>query len=212
MAPAGATIELWLAFCDMSRLLGPPMVRIDTLAASTHRSATERYLGHHLCAMSFSSSRATVGRLSTHGTHEVRVASQNSVCTLVQVQADGRADPALAPNVPSPASVKRMHALGQPRILRRWSPRVKTPASCQLSRIRIGPQPLDATSWVSSAVTSSRTSGVNDVATIGDAGLSVPDRRRRSWAIQEHQEQGPRRAATNHLGNQCSSGLPHKQE
>ena len=65
---------------------GPPMHLMATLEASTHRSACEIMSGQYFLVIGSSRLRATVGR------------------------------PALAPKVPSPASVKRITAFGQPPV------------------------------------------------------------------------------------------------
>ena len=80
----------------------PPMTRIATFAARAHKSALEMRLGTYLSVIGFRRPRATSGK------------------------------PALAPKVPSPPSVKRMAALGQPPFS---LPSENTPASCQDRRI-----------------------------------------------------------------------------
>mmetsp|Transcript_8953 Transcript_8953/g.26325 ORF Transcript_8953/g.26325 Transcript_8953/m.26325 type:complete len:213 (-) Transcript_8953:516-1154(-) len=85
---------------------GPPMTRTATFAARAQRSACEMRSGQYLSVMGDSIDSATVGR------------------------------PAFAAKVPSPASVKRMAAFGQPPAS---LPCEKTPASCQESRTSSGP-------------------------------------------------------------------------
>mmetsp|Transcript_134455 Transcript_134455/g.429525 ORF Transcript_134455/g.429525 Transcript_134455/m.429525 type:complete len:214 (+) Transcript_134455:570-1211(+) len=88
-------------------MLGPPMTRMATLAANCQRSALEMRAGTYLSVMGFKRPRATSGR------------------------------PALAPKEPSPPSVKRIAALGQPPLS---APFEKTPASCQARRMMRAPQ------------------------------------------------------------------------
>mmetsp|Transcript_37642 Transcript_37642/g.104772 ORF Transcript_37642/g.104772 Transcript_37642/m.104772 type:complete len:224 (-) Transcript_37642:107-778(-) len=86
---------------------GPPISLMPTFAARAQRSATEQTAGQYLSVMGFRRPFANSGR------------------------------PALAPKVPSPPSVKRIAALGQPPLS---LPSEKTPASCHDRRMRIGPQ------------------------------------------------------------------------
>mmetsp|Transcript_52756 Transcript_52756/g.155427 ORF Transcript_52756/g.155427 Transcript_52756/m.155427 type:complete len:243 (-) Transcript_52756:66-794(-) len=104
---------------------GPPISLMATFAARAHMSATEQTAGQYLSVMSFRRPFANSGR------------------------------PALAPKAPSPPSVKRSAALGQPPLR---LPSEKTPASCHDRRMRIGPQLFAFTRAARSASRSARLS------------------------------------------------------
>mmetsp|Transcript_118430 Transcript_118430/g.342438 ORF Transcript_118430/g.342438 Transcript_118430/m.342438 type:complete len:250 (+) Transcript_118430:693-1442(+) len=84
---------------------GPPINLMATFAASAHKSAFDMRSGTYFFDTSPRSAKATVG------------------------------NPALAAQVPSPASVKRIAAFGQPPL-----PFIMAPASCHDKRTRMGPQ------------------------------------------------------------------------
>mmetsp|Transcript_27346 Transcript_27346/g.87838 ORF Transcript_27346/g.87838 Transcript_27346/m.87838 type:complete len:236 (-) Transcript_27346:48-755(-) len=98
---------------------GPPINSIATFAASAQRSAFE---------------------ITPAVTYLSAIGLSRPIATSVS--------PAFASKVPSPESVKRITAFGQPPLR---LPFENTPASCHDSRMRIGPQFLAARSALTSA-------------------------------------------------------------